>query len=81
MIVEVVDPSAGFASVAPALVNVPVAAEWVTYEIHFTADKDYIRATTTRLFARQQAMASPKTASRRPWIVSKSINTTLSTKI
>jgi hypothetical protein len=41
VIVEVVDPSAGFASVAPALVNVPVGTEWVTYEIHFTADKDY----------------------------------------
>ncbi len=41
VIVEVVDPSAGFASVAPALVNVPVGTDWVTYEIHFTADKDY----------------------------------------
>lgn len=39
--IEVVDPSRGFAPVAPTLVNVPVGTEWVTYEIHFTSDGDY----------------------------------------
>lgn len=41
VIIEVVDPAAGFAAVAPGLINVPVGTDWVTYEIHFTADKDY----------------------------------------
>ena len=39
--IEVVDPNNGFAPVAPGLNAVPVGTDWITYEIHFTADQDY----------------------------------------
>lgn len=39
--VEIVHPASGFAQIAPTLVQATVGTDWTTYEIHFTADKDY----------------------------------------
>lgn len=42
--IEIVDPSNGFAQIAPTLNAVEVGTDWVTYEVEFTADKDYTNA-------------------------------------
>jgi hypothetical protein len=42
--VEIVDPSDNFKAIAPALDAVSVGTDWVTYEVEFTADKDYTNA-------------------------------------
>ncbi len=42
--VEVVHPASGFAQIAPTLIQAVVGTDWTTYEIHFTADKDYTDA-------------------------------------
>jgi len=44
VIVEVVNPDGGFAQIAPTLEGAVIGTDWVTYEIHFTADQDYTNA-------------------------------------
>ncbi|MBN2504378.1 MAG: carbohydrate binding domain-containing protein [Bacilli bacterium] len=39
--VEIVDPSDGFAQIAPTLVGAVLGTDWTVYEIEFTATKDY----------------------------------------
>ena len=42
--IEIVDPSNGFAAIAPTLNAVQIGTEYTTYEVEFTADKDYTNA-------------------------------------
>lgn len=42
--IECVDPSNGFAAIATTLNAVQIGTDWTTYEMHFTADKDYTNA-------------------------------------
>lgn len=42
--VEVVNPDGGFAQIAPTLEQAVIGTDWVTYEIHFTADQTYTNA-------------------------------------